>query len=142
MFDHAGYMVFEGMSEDEAKHALDIFYEAFGFPGYRRSDPARVSTLVSDDGKFRTEYRGEIRDGKEHGVGERNCYYNGRWCSSDEAVWSDGVICGYDKAKEEEFGFIDKKEGFVAGDCMIGKIRVTPSDSEAFDDIGKTLDIQ
>ena len=130
------------MNEKFAKRALEIFYEAFGFPNHRRTDPARVGTIVTEDGNFRTEYKGEVRNGKEHGVGARTCYYNGKWCSYDECVWVDGVMCGYDSAKEMEFDmFEDKKIGFVVNDCLVGKTKVFASSGEEFDDIGKKLNI-
>ena len=36
----------------------------------------------------------------------------------------------------------DKKIGFVAGDSMIGKIRMFASNGEEFDDFGAKLDIE
>ena len=133
----------DGMSRAEAIRTLQIFYEAFGFPGYRFPDPAKVDTLITVDGDFRTEYTGEVRDGKEHGVGVRTCYYDGEFSSCDESVWVDGVMCGYDSAREMEFGmYEDKKIGFVVNDSRVGKLRVLASSGEEFDDFGATLDIQ
>ena len=135
-------LISDGLAPAEAQRTLEIFYEAFGFPGYRRTDPSREDTLVSTNGSFRTEYRGEVRNGKEHGVGVRTGYYDGEWCNYDECVWVDGVMCGYDYAKEMEFGlFEDKKAGFVADDCFIGTIRVFASSGEEFDDVGKAPEI-
>ncbi|MBE6548411.1 MAG: hypothetical protein E7667_06015 [Ruminococcaceae bacterium] len=133
-----------GMSSAEAKRTLEIFYEAFGFPGYRRSDPSKMGVIVTEDGNFMTEYKGEVRDGKEHGVGVRTCYYEGKWCNYDECVWVDGVMYGYDNAKEMEFGmFEDKKIGFVVNDYLIGNTRIIPAgDNEPFDDTGKRLNIK
>ena len=133
----------DGMNAAEAKRALEIFYEAFGFPNYRRLDESKLGTVVTGDERFKTEYQGEVRDGKEHGVGARTCYYNGKWCNYDECVWVNGVMYGYDNAKEVEFGmFEDRKIGFVVNDYLIGKIRIFASSGEEFDDIGKTLDIR
>ena len=133
----------DGMSRAEAIRTLQIFYEAFGFPGYRFPDPSKVETLVTEDGDFRAEYTGEVRDGKEHGVGARTCYYDGEFTNFDECVWVDGVMCGYDSAREMEFGmYEDKKIGFVAGDAMVGKIRMFASNGEEFDDFGANLDIE
>lgn len=133
-------LVAGGMSYADATRATRIFYEAFGFPGYRYTDESKVDTIVTDDGRFRTEYRGEVRGGKEHGVGARTCYFDGNFCNYDECVWVDGVMCGYDDAKEVTFEvFEDHKIGFVANDYMIGKTKVFPSGDEAFYDNGKTL---
>ncbi|MBQ8388827.1 MAG: hypothetical protein IJX46_07880 [Clostridia bacterium] len=133
-----------GLTEADARRALEIFYEAFGFPGYRRTDPKKMGLVISEDGNFRTEYTGEVRDGKEHGVGIRTCYYEGKWCNYDECVWVDGVMCGYDNAKEMEFGmFEDKKIGFVVNDCFVGKMRVIPAgEDEPFDDNFTKLNIK
>lgn len=139
-----GLLMSDGLSAMEAKRVLEIFFSAFGFPGYRDMDSSKVSTLSDTVGSdFRVEYEGEVRDGKEHGIGVRTCYYNGKWCNYDECVWIDGVMCGFDNAKEIEFEmFEDAKIGFVVNDYLIGKTRVIPAgDNEAFDDIGKNLDI-
>jgi len=59
-------------------------------------------------------------------------------------VWVDGVMYGYDNAKEMEFGmFEDKKIGFVVNDYLIGNTRIIPAgDNEPFDDTGKRLNIK
>ncbi len=138
-----GLLVSDGLSAAEARRALEIFFTAFGFPGYRVIDESKVDTIVTDDGKFRTEYKGEVRNGKEHGVGVRTCYYEGQWCNYDECVWIDGVMCGFDNAKEVEFGmFEDAKIGFVVNDYLIGKTKVIPAgDNEEFYDVGKKLNV-
>ena len=131
-----------GMSGIEARHTLDIFLEAFGFPDHRSIDPSKADTIVTDDGSFRTEYKGEVRNGKEHGVGVRTCYYDGKWCNYDECVWIDGVMCGYNNSKELQFEmFEDRKIGFVVNDNFIGKSRTIASGGEEFDEEGKNLDI-
>ena len=139
-----GLLVKDGLSAYDAKRALEIFFIAFGFPGYRVIDESKVDTIVTDDGKFRTEYKGEVRNGKEHGVGVRTCYYEGQWCNYDECVWIDGVMCGYDYAKELEFGaFEDQKIGFVVNDNFVGNIRIIPAgDYEPFDDTVKKFSVK
>ena len=134
----------DGMTAPEARRTLEIFYEAFGFPGHRYCDTSRFGIVITEDGNFKTEYQGETRDGKEHGVGVRTCYYDGKWCSYDECVWVDGVMYGYDNAKEMEFGmFEDKKIGFVVNDYLVGNTRIIPAgDHEPFDDTGKRLNIK
>ena len=137
-------LVKDGLSVYDAKRALEIFFTAFGFPNYRSTDESRVDILITDDGTFRTEYQGEVRNGKEHGVGVRTCYYNGKWCNYDECVWIDGVMFGFDNAKEVEFElFEDTKIGFVINDSFIGKTRVIPlNGDEGFDDVGKEFAIK
>lgn len=132
-----------GLSEAAAKRTLEIFFEAFGFPGHRHCDPSRFGVVITESDDFRTEYKGEVKDGKEHGVGVRTCYFEGKECNYDECVWVNGVMCGYNSSKEVEFGmFEDKKIGFVANDYFIGKIRVFPADGEEYNDLGKKLDIE
>ena len=137
------------MSDDldmfAANRALVIFYRAFGFPGYRQMDPAKVSTVSDTIGEnFKVEYEGEVQDGKEYGVGTRTCYSNGKWCNYDECVWIDGVMCGYDYAKELEFGaFEDQKIGFVVNDNFVGNIRIIPAgDYEPFNDTVKKFSVK
>ena len=81
---------------------------------------------------------------KPHGVGVRNFYYEGKWTNLDECVWIDGVMCGYDYAKELEFGaFEDQKIGFVVNDSFVGNIRIIPAgDSEPFDDTVKKFSVK
>ena len=140
-----GLLVSDGLNAADAKRAIEIFFKAFGFPGYREMDPSKVST-VSDtiSENFTTEYEGEVQDGKEYGVGTRTCYSNGKWCSYDECVWIDGVMCGYDYAKELEFGaFEDQKIGFVVNDNFVGNIRIIPAgDYEPFDDTVKKFSVK
>lgn len=137
-------LVADGMDVAGAKRALALFYEAFGFPGARHMDQSRLGIVITEDGNFKTEYKGEVRDGKEHGVGVRTCYYDGKWCNYDECVWIDGVMCGYDNAKEVEFGmFEDKKIGFVVDDYFVGNIRIIPAgDYEPFDDTVKKFSVK
>ncbi|MBQ8863109.1 MAG: hypothetical protein IJV67_06115 [Clostridia bacterium] len=132
-------LVSDGLSKAEAEKALKIFYTAFGFPGYRKTDASKEQTIIDDRGSYRTEYRGDAEDGKEHGVGVRNFYYHGKWSSMDECVWIDGVMCGYDSAKELEFGaFEDRKFGFVVNDCFVGRFKCLFSDgSESYESGGK-----
>ena len=139
-----GLLVKDGLSAYDAKRALEIFFIAFGFPGYRDMDESRVAELTDGDSSFSTEYKGEVLNGKEHGIGARTCYYNGKWCNYDECVWIDGVMCGFDNAKEVEFEmFEDSKIGFVVNDRFVGKTRVIPAgEDEAFDDVGKMFEIK
>ena len=140
-----GLLVSDGLDAADAKRALEIFFKTFGFPGYREMDPSKVST-VSDtiSENFTTEYEGEVQNGKEYGVGTRTCYSNGKWCSYDECVWIDGVMIGYDFAKEIEFGaFEDQKIGFVVNDNFVGNIRVIPAgDYEPFNDTVKKFSVK
>lgn len=131
----------DGLNESEAKSALEIFYRAFGFPGYRTLNPDKVSTLI-EDGTFRVEYTGEVEDGKEHGIGVRECYYKGKWCNRDECVWMDGVMNGYNHAKELEFETFEiEKIGFVVNDQYVGTIRCRYNDKEE-NDHGVRLNIK
>ena len=140
-----GLLVSDGLDAADAKRAIEIFFKVFGFPGYREMDPSKVST-VSDtiSENFTTEYEGEVLGGKEYGVGTRTCYSNGKWCSYDECVWIDGVMIGYDFAKEIEFGaFEDQKIGFVVNDNFVGNIRVIPAgDYEPFNDTVKKFSVK
>ncbi|MBR2336218.1 MAG: hypothetical protein IKA62_08370 [Clostridia bacterium] len=130
-----------GMSEEDARRTLEIFFKAFGFPGYRDVDSKRVGAVINDKGDFKIEYQGEIRNGKEHGIGIRTCYFEGNWCNYDESVWVDGVMCGYDDSKEVEFGMFENRTvGFVVEDHFIGKSRVFTGDEE-YTDVGERLDI-
>lgn len=133
----------DGLSPDDAARALEIFFRAFGFPGYRDMDKSRVAILLDGDDRFRTEYVGEAVDGKEHGIGVRTCYYNGKWCSHDECVWIDGEMTGFDNAKEMEFEvFEDHKIGFVVNSSFVGRFKCIFSDgTESYED-GVKLNIQ
>jgi len=128
-----GLLVSDGLSTRDAKRALEIFFITFGFPGYRSIENSK--TIIDEQPSYKTIYEGEVKDGKPHGVGVRNFYYRGKWSGLDECVWIDGVMYGYDYAKELEFGaFEDQKIGFVVGDNFVGKIKVITSDGEEFDD--------
>ena len=82
-------------------------------------------------------YEGEVKNGKPHGCGSRNFYYEGKWSALDECVWIDGIMIGYDYARELEFSaFEDQKIGFVINDRFVGNIRIIASDGEEFDDGG------
>ena len=134
-----GLLVSDGLDAADAKRAIEIFFKAFGFPGYREMDPSKVST-VSDtiSENFTTEYEGEVQNGKEYGVGTRTCYSNGKWCSYDECVWIDGVMIGYDFAKEIEFGaFETQKIGFVVEDNFVGNIKCFYGEGEEIDAVSK-----
>ena len=77
----------------------------------------KVDTIITENGDYRTEYTGEVRDGKEHGVGIKTLYYQGNWCNYYETVWVDGTMCGYEYAKEclESSGKVivqDKVKGY------------------------------
>ena len=129
----------DGLGTADTKRALEIFYMTFGFPGYREVDTSKVSTLtdtIGDD--FRVEYEGEIQGGKEYGVGVRNCYYHGKWCSRDECVWINGVMTGYNSLKEMEFGaFETKKVGFVVEDNFVGNIQCFYGEDEEIDAVSR-----
>lgn len=131
-----GLLVSEGLSATDAKSALEIFFKAFGFPGYRDMDKAKVATVSDSIGSdFTVEYEGEVRDGKEHGIGKRTCYSGGKWSSYDECVWIDGVMNGYMSAKAIEFGMFEvQKIGFVVDDHEVGKTKCFSGEDEYYDD--------
>ena len=132
-----------GMYESEAKRTIEIFLEVFAFPGYREVDESKIQKIVTEEGDFRTEYIGEVKDGKEHGVGKKTLYYQGEWCNYYETVWIYGIMYGYEFGKEMEFGmYEDKKIGFVANNCLIGKTRIFASSGEEFNDLGKNINIK
>lgn len=133
----------DGLKETEIAKSIEIFLETFGFPGYRNMDFSKVDTIITENGDFRYEYTGELKNGKEHGVGIKTIYYQGEWCYYYEAVWVNGIMCGYEFTKEMDFGmFEDTKIGFVTNNCLIGKTKVFASSGEDFYDIGKKLDIK
>ncbi|MBQ4066755.1 MAG: hypothetical protein IJD22_03820 [Clostridia bacterium] len=127
----------DGLDAAEAHQALEIFYKAFGFPGYREADSTKVSTISDTVGEsFRVEYEGEVQNGIEYGVGVRNCYHHGKWCSRDECVWINGVMIGYNSVTEIEFGaFETKKIGFVVEDCFVGNIKCFCGEDEEYDTV-------
>ena len=130
-----GLLMKDGLSAPQAKRALEIFFKAFGFPGYREIDKSKIGVTIDEDGNFKTEYAGEVRDGKEHGIGARTCYYNGKWCHYDECVWIDGVMNGYLSAKDLEFSAFEvQKIGFVVDDHEIGKTKCFSGEDEYYDD--------
>ena len=130
-----GLLVKDGLSAADAKRALEIFFIAFGFPGYRSVDKSKLGVTIDENGSFKTEYTGEIRDGKEHGVGERTCYSHGKWCYYDECVWIDGVMNGYLSAKDLEFSAFEvQKIGFVVDDHEVGKTKCFSGEDEYYDD--------
>lgn len=129
----------DGLSAADAKRALEIFYKAFGFPGHREMDQSKISTVSDTIGSdFKVEYEGEVQNGKEYGVGIRTCYSRGKWCNYDECVWIDGVMFGYDFAKEIEFGMFEtKKIGFVVEDNFVGNIKCFYGEDEEVDPVSK-----
>lgn len=131
-----GLLVSDGLSAADAKRALEIFFKAFGFPGYREMDQSKVSTVSDTIGSdFTVEYEGEVRDGKEYGIGKRTCYSGGKWSSYDECVWIDGVMNGYMSAKAIEFGMFEvQKIGFVVDDHEVGKTKCFSGEDEYYDD--------
>lgn len=130
-----GLLMKDGLSAMDAKRALEIFFTAFGFPGYRDMDESRVAELTDGDSSFSTEYKGEVLNGKEHGIGARTCYYNGKWCHYDECVWIDGVMNGYLCAKDLEFSAFEvQKIGFVVDDHEVGKTKCFSGEDEYYDD--------
>ena len=137
-----GLLVEDGLDAMDAKRALEIFFIAFGFPGYRTIEASE--TVTDEHPSYKTVYEGEVKNGKPHGVGVRNFYYEGKWTNLDECVWIDGVMCGYDYAKELEFGaFEDQKIGFVVNDNFVGKTRIIPTgEDEPFYDTFKKFEIK
>ena len=137
-----GLLMKDGLSAFDAKRALEIFFITFGFPGYRNIETSE--TIIDEQPSYKTVYEGEVKNGKEHGVGVRNFYYEGKWTNLDECVWIDGVMCGYDYAKELEFGaFEDQKIGFVINDSFVGNTRIIPTgEDEPFYDTFKKFEIR
>ncbi len=131
-----GLLVKDGLSVYDAKRALEIFFTAFGFPGYRKMDQSKVSTLSNTVGSdFKVEYEGEVLNGKGHGIGTRTCYSHGKWCHYDECVWIDGVMNGYLSAKDLEFSAFEvQKIGFVVDDHEVGKTKCFSGEDEYYDD--------
>ena len=131
-----GLLMKDGLSALDAKRALEIFFTAFGFPGYRKMDQSKVSTLSNTVGSdFKVEYEGEVLNGKEHGIGTRTCYSHGKWCHYDECVWIDGVMNGYLSAKDLEFSAFEvQKIGFVVDDHEVGKTKCFSGEDEYYDD--------
>ena len=131
-----GLLMKDGLSAMDAKRALEIFFTAFGFPGYREMDQSKVSTLSDTVGSdFKVEYEGEVLNGKEYGVGARTCYSHGKWCHYDECVWIDGVMNGYLSAKDLEFSAFEvQKIGFVVDDHEVGKTKCFSGEDEYYDD--------
>ena len=121
----------DGLSDEESKEALEIFFKAFGYPGFREvTNP--VSEFVSyEKENFKTIYKGEIKDGKEYGVGIRNNYFEGNSCGWDECVWINGRMLGYCHSLDIEFGsYQTKKYGFVLNDSYVGKYMNIYEDGE------------
>ena len=137
-----GLLVKDGLSAYDAKRALEIFFIAFGFPGYRTIEASE--TVTDEQPSYKTVYEGEVKNGKPYGVGVRNFYYEGKWTNLDECVWIDGVMCGYDYAKELEFGaFEDQKIGFVVNDSFVENTRIIPTgEDEPFYDTFKKFEIK
>ena len=137
-----GLLVEDGLDAMDAKRALEIFFIAFGFPGYRTM--GAQETIVDESGNSKTVYEGEVKNGKPHGCGSRNFYYEGKWSALDECVWIDGIMIGYDYAKELEFGaFEDQKIGFVVNDNFVGNTRIIPTgEDEPFYDTFKKFEIK
>lgn len=131
-----GLLMKDGLSAMDAKRALEIFFTAFGFPGYREMDQSKISTVSDTVGSdFKVEYEGEVVNGKEHGVGARTCYSHGKWCHYDECVWIDGVMNGYLSAKDLEFSAFEvQKIGFVVDDHEVGKTKCFSGEDEYYDD--------
>ena len=126
----------DGLDIFAARRALTAFYRAFGFPGFRDMNEDKLGTVTDDlGGGFTVEYKGEVENGKEYGVGTRTCYTNGKWCRYDECVWIDGVMNGYLYAKDIEFGFFEtKKIGFVVNDREVGRTKCFSGEDEYYDD--------
>lgn len=116
-------LISDGLSNSQAKEALEIFYRTFGFPGYRDIEINSISEFVSYEGdNFKTIYKGETKDGKEYGIGIRNNYYDGKSCGWDECTWINGKMFGYCQSLDIEFeAYETKKYGFIVNDTYIGK---------------------
>lgn len=136
------YLVEDGMSNEDARSALEIFLRAFGFPGYR-DVTGPVSEFVSyEKGDFRTVYNGETKNGREYGVGIRNNFFEGNSCGFDECVWIDGRMLGYCHSLDIEFGaYKTKKYGFVVNDNYVGKYMTIYEDGEKGYMKGKDIEL-
>ena len=61
-----GLLVKDGLSVFDAKRALEIFFIAFGFPGYRNIETSE--TITDEQPSYKTVYEGEVKNGNAHGV--------------------------------------------------------------------------
>ena len=125
-------LISEGLSSVEAKEALEIFLRAFGFPGYRDIKINPVAEFVSyESDTFKTIYTGEVKEGKEYGIGVRNNFFEGESCGFDECVWINGKMIGYCHSLDVEFGaYKTQKYGFVLNDTYVGKYMNVYEDGE------------
>jgi hypothetical protein len=122
----------DGLSVTDATEALEIFFTAFGFPGYRDRTSTPITEFVSyDKENYKCIHKGESRDGVEYGVGVRTNYYDGECCGFDECVWVCGRMIGYCHSFEVELlAFEENKYGFVVNDTFVGKYMVIGDDGE------------
>ena len=137
-------LVEDGLNNIDAKEALEIFYKAFGFPGYRNIMLNPITEFVSyDSGKFKTIHNGETKDEQEYGVGIRKNYYEGKSCGWDECVWIQGRMLGYCHSLDIEFGAYEtKKYGFVLNDNFVGKYMTIYENGDAEYMEGVSLDLK
>lgn len=133
----------DGLSVTDATAALEIFFTAFGFPGYRDRTLLPITEFVSyDKDNYRCVHKGEARGGVEYGVGVRSNYYDGESCGYDECVWICGRMTGYCHSLEVELmAFEEHKYGFVINDTYVGKYMVIGDDGEEAYMKGKPLPI-
>ena len=123
----------DGLTLSDAKKAVCIFYEAFGFPGYRNIK--KECTIEDGDAHFKIIYKGEVVNGKEYGVGVRRCYYDGKESNIDECIWINGRMIGYCESKDVEFGCFETfKTSFVVEDMMVGSVKNTYASTTYIED--------
>ena len=122
----------DGLSQEEANRALEIFFRSFGYPEYRDQTFNPITEFVSyEKGNFKTIHKGETKDNQEYGIGIRNNFYDGKSCGWDECVWINGRMIGYCHSLDVEFGaFETKKYGFVLNDTYVGKYMTIYEDGE------------
>ena len=134
----------DGLTAPQAISALEIFFKAFGYPGYRDALQNPVSEFISyDSGNFKIKHKGETKNGKEYGIGRRDNFYEGKSCGFDECNWIDGRMLGYCYSLEVEMeAFETKKYGFVLNDYYVGKYMLVYEDGTEEYMIGKPFPVQ
>lgn len=134
----------DGLTAPQALSALEIFFKAFGYPGYRDALQNPVSEFISyDSGNFKIKHKGETKNGKEYGIGRRDNFYEGKSCGFDECNWIDGRMIGYCYSLEVEMeAFETKKYGFVLNDYYVGKYMLVYEDGTEEYMIGKPFPVQ
>ena len=137
-------LVKDGLTIVEANQAITVFLTAFGFPEYRSNNNNSIKEFVSyQSNDFKTIYKGETINGKEYGLGIRYSYFENNPCGTDECVWIDGRMFGYNYATEIELQAYEvRKIGFVIDDYFYGKTKYFYDDGDVEYLDSKPLDIK